>query len=113
MTGHSIGAEYQGERDSFQIPFFVTSVPLGVEQLNSEAQWAEPDLEAAARAMRQVMREPVLAASKARSAQERERRHLSPPHAVRQMKHRLADIDELRRAVAVESGGQTPERSAQ
>ena len=96
MTGHSFSAELQGERDSFQVSFTPTPIPARERRCLPGGQWAEPDLDEAAKAMRLVVQHPELAMARARSAQERARRQFSPKRAARTMKDRLAAIDRLR-----------------
>ena len=96
VTGHSFSSELQGKRDSFQVPFVLEPIPACEYQLLPGGQWAEPDLNEAAKLMRLVVEQPRLAAAKARRAKERELRQSAPARSIKVMKDRLADIDHRR-----------------
>jgi GT2 family glycosyltransferase/glycosyltransferase involved in cell wall biosynthesis len=96
VTGHSFSAEMQDQRDSMRIPFSRTPIPRNEYRCEPGGSWAEPDLDAAARAMRLVFEQPNVAAARARRAQERARRQFSPTRSVRAMQHRVAAVDRVR-----------------
>lgn len=96
VTGHSFSAELQGKRDSFQVSFVLEPIPACEYQLLPGGQWAEPDLDEAAKLMRLVVEQPKLAIAKARRAKERELHQSAPARSIKVMKDRLADIDHRR-----------------
>lgn len=105
VTGHSFSAELQDGRDSFPVPFLLAPIPdrecLGA----SDGEWAEPDLDEAAKAMRLVFEQPKMALAKASRAQGRGRRLFSPHASVRAVQDRLTAIDHLRHGSALLSEG--------
>ncbi|HEV3188522.1 MAG TPA: hypothetical protein VGZ04_10835, partial [Acidimicrobiales bacterium] len=96
VTRHSFSAELQGERDSFQIPYVSQPVPWSERSCLPGGQWAEPDLDEAAKAMRLVVEQPKLATLKARRAKVRDRRQFSTSQSAKVMKERMFDIDQRR-----------------
>jgi GT2 family glycosyltransferase/tetratricopeptide (TPR) repeat protein len=96
VTAHSFSTEMQDHRDSMQIAFVRTPIPGNEYRCEPGGSWAEPDLDAAAKAMRQVFEQPTVAAARARRAQERAGRQFSPTRSVRAMQHRVAAVDRVR-----------------
>jgi len=96
VTGHSFSAELQDVHDSLRVPCALTPIPKNEYRCEPGGLWAEPDLDAAAKAMRLVVAEPKLAINRARRAQERARRQFSPSRSVRAMHDRVAAIDRAR-----------------
>jgi hypothetical protein len=96
VTGHSFGAEMQDQRDSMQIPFVRTPIPKDEYRCEPGGSWAEPDLDAAAKAMRLVFEQPTDAAARARRAREKAQRQFSPTRSIRAMQHRVAAVDRVR-----------------
>jgi glycosyltransferase involved in cell wall biosynthesis len=96
VTAHSFSAEMQDQRDSLFLPFVRTPIPKNEYRCEPGGSWAEPDLDAAAKAMRLVLEEPTVAAARARRAQQRARRQFSPNRSMRAMHGRLAAVDRLR-----------------
>jgi glycosyltransferase involved in cell wall biosynthesis len=96
VTGHSFSAEMQDHRDSMQIPFALVPIPSNEYRSEPGGSWAEPDIDAAAAAMRAVIEEPTLAVAKARRARERARRQFSPSRSLRALHERLAAVDHMR-----------------
>jgi hypothetical protein len=96
VTAHSFSAEMQGDGDSFQVPCTLTPIPSTAYRGEQGARWAEPDLDAAAAAMRVVAARAISASAKARRAQERARRQFSPSRSVRAITNRLRAIEQLR-----------------
>jgi hypothetical protein len=92
VTSHSFSAEMQDQRDSLQVPFSRTAIPPNEYRCEPGGSWAEPDLDAAARAMRLVFEQPKMAAARARRAQERVRRQLAPTRSVRAMHDRVTAV---------------------
>ena len=95
-TAHSFSAEMQDQRDSMLLPFARTPIPRTEYRCEPGGSWAEPDLDAAARAMRLVFEQPTMAAARARRAQERARRQFSPTRSVRAMHSRMVAVDRVR-----------------
>lgn len=96
VTGHSFSAEFQNAHESFWIPYLLVPIPDGERWGTSEGQWAEPDLDEAADAMRLVFSQTDMAVARAASAQSRGHRLFST--SARAMQERLAAIDHARRA---------------
>jgi len=96
VTNHSFSSELQDGRDSMQVPCALVPIPTDEYRCEPGGYWAEPDLDAAATAMRLVIEQPKLAMAKARRAQERARRQFSPYRAARAMRDRVNAIDRLR-----------------
>jgi glycosyltransferase involved in cell wall biosynthesis len=53
-TAYSGNLEFMNESNSFLVPFRLVPVPPGTDPYPSEARWADPDIDAAARLMRHV-----------------------------------------------------------
>ncbi len=64
-TGYSGNLDFMTEENSFLVPYKVGAVPTGCDPYPPGTPWAEPDVDAAARLMRQVVDEPDVAARKA------------------------------------------------
>ncbi len=64
-TGYSGNLDFMTEENSFLVPFEMSAVPSDCDPYPPGIPWAEPDVDAAARLMRQVVDEPGLAARKA------------------------------------------------
>lgn len=106
VTGYSFSAELQDERDSIQVPFSFAPIPERECEGASHGQWAEPDLNEAAKAMRLVFDQPKLAKMKAARAQERGRRLFSPFLSITAIQDRLALINSARYGDGVLHGTQ-------
>jgi GT2 family glycosyltransferase/glycosyltransferase involved in cell wall biosynthesis len=63
-TAYSANLDYMDDANSYLVPYAVGSVPPGVAAYPEGELWAEPDLEAAARIMREVWANPVGAAER-------------------------------------------------
>jgi GT2 family glycosyltransferase/tetratricopeptide (TPR) repeat protein len=103
VSSHSFGGEYFGNRDSFQVPCSIVSVLEGDVRGVPALQWAEPDLEAAAAAMRLVVDQPKVAAVRARRAKDRARRQFSSVRSAKIMTDRLSEIEGARHRIVVDS----------
>lgn len=68
-TGYSGNLDFMTEANSFLVPYEMTEVPPECEPYSPGTPWAEPDVDVAARMMRQVVDEPAQAAAKAALAQ--------------------------------------------
>jgi hypothetical protein len=95
-TAHSFSAEMQDHRESLLVPFGRTPIPRTEYRCESGAAWAEPDLDAAAQAMRLVLAQPALAAARATKAQKRAQEQFSPTRSVRAMRSRVDAVDRMR-----------------
>lgn len=76
-TAYSGNLEFMDEENSFLVPYRLTSVPEGCDPYPPGAEWAEPDVEAAARLMRHVFEHP----EEARERGERGRADLAAKHS--------------------------------
>lgn len=104
VTGYSFSAELQGGNDSFQVPFEIKPIPDNEYRCMPGGQWAEPDIDKAAKAMRLVVEQPKFAMAKAGRAKKRQLRQFSPGQAARDMKDRLVTIDRLRYRNSIRPG---------
>lgn len=101
VTKHSYGLEFFGPRDGFHVPCSIVPVPEEALRGVVQSQWAEPNLDEAAAAMRLVVDQPKVARARARRAKERARRQFGSPRVVRIMTDRVSAIESARhRAVA-------------
>ena len=94
VTAHSCGTEMLGERDSFQVPFTLETMPASETYATAVHCWAQPDLEQAASAMRLAAEDTKLLRLKARKAHDRVQRSLSSFQSVRAMRTRLGVIEQ-------------------
>lgn len=69
-TGYSGNTTFMDESNSLVVPYRLTEVPAGCDPYPVGAEWAEPDLDAAARLMRRVWERPDEARRLGRRAQE-------------------------------------------
>jgi hypothetical protein len=99
VTSHSFSVELQDGRDSLQVPCTLSPIPESEFRCEPGGRWAEPDLEAAAKAMRLLVEQPDVAMAKARRARDRARRQFSPYRTVRTMRERLSAVDRMRYGV--------------
>jgi GT2 family glycosyltransferase len=95
-TAYSFSAEMQDQRESMLVPCARTPIPRTEYRCEPGGWWAEPDLEAASRAMRLVFEQPTMAAARATKAQERARHQFSPTRSMRAMRSRVAAVDRVR-----------------
>ena len=99
-TGYSGNLQFMTEENSFLVPWTPTAIPVGAEPYPPGGVWAEPDLDAAAALLRQLVDEPEVAAARgARAAADIARLH-SPEVAGRAVAARLAEVAGRRRARA-------------
>ena len=61
-TGYSGNLDFMTPETSYLVPWRYGTVPVGCSPYPAGARWAEPDLDAAARFMREVYEDPALAA---------------------------------------------------
>jgi glycosyltransferase involved in cell wall biosynthesis len=60
-TGYSGNLEFMDDTNSRLVPFDLVGVPEGCDPYPTAARWAEPDVDAAAAAMREIASDPALA----------------------------------------------------
>lgn len=97
-TGYSGNLQFMTEENSFLVPWAPVAIPPGAEPYPAGGTWAEPDLAAAAEAMRTVVGQPEVAAERgARAAADIAERH-SPEVAGRAVAARLDEIADRRRS---------------
>jgi len=77
-TGYSGNLDFMTAETSYLVPWSAGKVPVGCSPYPAGARWAEPDLEAAARAMRDVYEHP----SKAAEVGRRARAHVLGAHGI-------------------------------
>jgi glycosyltransferase involved in cell wall biosynthesis len=99
-TGYSGNLDYMDEQTAWLVPYRLTAVGEGAEPYPAAAQWAEPDLDAAAAAMRRIVEDPDEAAARGRRASQRIHSQHSSQHAGEMIARRL----ELVRARAEDLG---------
>jgi glycosyltransferase involved in cell wall biosynthesis/SAM-dependent methyltransferase len=80
-TGYSGNLDYMDESSAWLLPFSTVPVGEGAEPYPADAEWAEPDVDAAAAAMRSVFDDPAEARARGRRAAERIRSRHSPEAA--------------------------------
>jgi hypothetical protein len=100
VTSHSFSSELQDSRDSMQVPCVLTPIPESEYRCEPGGCWADPDLDAAAKAMRLVIEQPKVTMARARRAQERARRQFSPYRTVGTMRDRVNTIARRRHVSA-------------
>src|SRR5438094_5077616 len=99
-TAYSGNLEFMTEENSYLVPFDLVPIGLGCEPYPPEARWAEPDVDVAARLMREVFDHPETARARA----ERARHELLETHGLearaRFVRQRLGEIRAGRPLVA-------------
>jgi glycosyltransferase involved in cell wall biosynthesis len=98
-TGYSGNLTFMNEENSFLVPYRLVAVPPGCDPYPVEARWAEPDLDAAAAMMRQVVDRPEEARDRGRRAQQEIRTLHSPEARAPLVAGRLAAVRRWRAAV--------------
>ncbi len=97
-TAYSGNVDFMTDENSFLVPWEPTAIPAGADPYPAGGTWAEPDLDAAAAALRTVIDRPDVAAARgARAASDIATLH-SPEVAGRRMAERLEEIADRRRA---------------
>lgn len=86
-TGYSGNLDFMTPETSYLVPWSPGTVPVGCSPYRAGAQWAEPDLEAAARIMREVFEHP----RHAKEVGERARGHVLSKHSVEDRARLLRD----------------------
>ena len=93
-TAYSGNLDFMTEGNSYLVPFKMTEIGPDANPYPADKQWAEPDLDAAAAAMREVYEHPEGATVRGRRAAEDIRRNHSPEATGQALKAR---IDEVKR----------------
>ncbi|MDQ2583124.1 FkbM family methyltransferase [Saccharothrix yanglingensis] len=88
-TDYSSTTEFLDERTGWPVPARLVPVGAGNGPYPADALWAEPDLDAAARAMREVADNPAEAERRGRAAREHILRTRSVENAARWMREQL------------------------
>lgn len=91
-TAYSGNLDFMDEWDTWRVPCTMTRVGGGAGGYDPRARWAEPDLDAAARMMREVWENPSAAHEKADRARARLLESFSPERCGARMRARLEDI---------------------
>ncbi len=92
-TGYSGNLDFMTERNSWLVDFELVDVGIGAEPYPPDAQWAAPDIDHAAAAMRQVFDDREEAARRGARAAADLREQYSPHAAGRAMLTRLQAIE--------------------
>jgi glycosyltransferase involved in cell wall biosynthesis len=91
-TAYSGNLEFMDDENAYLVPYALTRVPAGCDPYPAGAQWADPDLDEAARLMRRAFENP----DEARERGGRARRDISARHSVERtaefVRSRLAEI---------------------
>ena len=91
-TAYSGNLDFMDEWDTWRVPCTMTRVGRGAGGYDPAAQWAEPDLDAAARMMREVWENPAAAREKADRARVRLLESFSTERCGARMRARLEEI---------------------
>ena len=88
-TGYSGNLEFMTSENSYLVDHELVPIGAGADPYPPDGEWAEPDIDHAARLMREVFEDPLSAAERARRGQADVRAHHSPEAAGRAMAARL------------------------
>ncbi len=99
-TRHSYAEEVHDEGSCLFVPCAVVPIPGAERQCVPGGQWAEPDLDGAARAMRTMAAQPARGEALATRARARARRLLAPSVVARDVRARARAIEDRRRTSA-------------
>jgi glycosyltransferase involved in cell wall biosynthesis len=91
-TAYSGNLEFMTAENSMLVPYEMTRIPFGCSPYPPDASWAEPDLDAAADAMRRAAGDPAAAAALGARARAHIARELSIDAKVGFVRTRLDDI---------------------
>ncbi len=97
-TDYAGSADFMDARSGWPVPYTLVPVGPGNAPYDADAEWAQPDLEAAARAMRELRADPAAARSRGAAAAARIAREHAPTAVGEAMRRRL---EALRPAVEV------------
>ncbi|GIG29921.1 glycosyltransferase [Cellulomonas marina] len=99
-TGYSGNLQFMTEENSWLVPCSPGTIPAGAAPYPAGGRWAEPDLDAAAAALRAVLDDPAAAAVRGRRAASDIRERHSPAVAGRAIAAHLEEVAGRRRARA-------------
>jgi hypothetical protein len=91
-TGYSGNLDYMTPDNSYLVDYTLCPIGPGNFPYPADGEWAEPDLDHAARLMREVAGDPAAAEPRGRQAALDIRRAYSPEAAGETMEHRLAQV---------------------
>nr|MBA2616393.1 class I SAM-dependent methyltransferase [Actinomycetota bacterium] len=91
-TAYSGNADYMTDENSYPVPFTLVEIPPGCEPYPAGSRWADPDLDAAAAAMRRVVENPEEARRKAELGREDIAARYSPHRTAAFVAERLEAI---------------------
>ena len=93
-TGYSGNLDYMTPENSYLVDYTLREIGEGQFPYPGDGEWAEPDLDHAARLMHEVSEDPLAAARRGAQAAVDLRRDYSPLAAGETMERRLADVRE-------------------
>lgn len=88
-TGYSGNLDFTTSRNSFLVDFKFSRVPSGCEPYEAGLRWADPDVDHAARLMRDVVEQDIQRIERAKLGRDFVHGHLSPNAVGERMKDRL------------------------
>ncbi|WP_408896277.1 glycosyltransferase [Nocardioides sp. R1-1] len=91
-TGYSGNLEFTRPENSYLVPYAKVSVPAGADPYPTTAQWAEPDLDEAARLMRHVRDNPAEASERGELAAKTIAEEFSNDALARAARARLEEV---------------------
>ncbi|MGH9268370.1 MAG: methyltransferase domain-containing protein, partial [Acidimicrobiales bacterium] len=103
-TAYSGNLDYMTAENSYLVAYELVAVPPGCDPYPTTARWAEPDLDAAARALRAVWDDPVEARRRGQRARLDIERGFSAEAAAGFIRDRLEDIRRPRRPAPTPAG---------
>ena len=95
-TGYSGNADFMTADNSYPVPYKLVPIGPGADPYPAAARWAEPDIEAAARALREIQGRPDVARERGRRAASDIRNLRSPSIAGARMAQRLRAVRDRR-----------------
>jgi glycosyltransferase involved in cell wall biosynthesis len=101
-TGYSGNLAFMTEETSYLVPYSLTRIPVGVDPYPAGAEWAKPDLDAAAELMRHVYEQQWEAEERGRRARAHIAQRLSLDRTAGFLQSRLNAIEAVRPAVQEE-----------
>lgn len=97
-TGYSGNRHFMTPENSHLVDYRLSSIPAGCEPYPAGSVWADPDLDHAARLMREVVRDPAAAAARAARGRDDLRQHHGLDASAAAVRTRLAAIRHARAA---------------
>jgi glycosyltransferase involved in cell wall biosynthesis/SAM-dependent methyltransferase len=95
-TGYSGNLAFMDDEDGYLVPYSLTTLEASVGPYPAGTVWAEPDLDEAARLMRQVFDDPTQARERGQRGRERVETRQSVDGAAAFLADRLPQLDQLR-----------------